>query len=71
MPGGVGGEGPGSPVLPYPDPGMPCVWSESLKRTEVAPNRIAEGKGARREAGSEGSRRRTTALTNRNRIEGP
>ena len=52
-------------------PGMPCVWSESLKRTEVAPNRIAEGKGARREAGSEGSRRRTTALTNRNRIEGP
>ena len=52
-------------------PGMPCVWSESLKRTEVAPNRIAEGKGARREAESEGSRRRTTALTNRNRIEGP
>lgn len=52
-------------------PGMPWIWSESLKRTEVAPNRIAEGKGARREAGSEGSRRRTTALTNRNRIEGP
>jgi hypothetical protein len=51
-------------------PGMPWIWSESLKRTEVAPNRIAEGKGARREAGSEGSRRRTTALTNRNRIEG-
>ena len=50
---------------------MPCVWSESLKRAEGAPNRIAEGKGARREAGSEGSRRRTMALTNRNRIEGP
>ena len=51
-------------------PGMPWIWSESLKRTEVAPNRKAEGKGARREAGSEGSHRRTTALTNRNRIEG-
>ena len=51
-------------------PGMPWIWSESLKRTEVAPNRIAKGKGACREAGSEGSRRRTTALTNRNRIEG-
>ena len=50
---------------------MPCVWSESLKRTEVAPNRIAEGKGAHREVGSEGSRTRTMALTNRNRIEGP
>ena len=51
-------------------PGMPWIWSESLKRTEVAPNRIAEGKGARREAGSEGSRMRSTALTNRNRIKG-
>ena len=50
---------------------MPCVWSESLRRAEVAPNRIAEGKGARREAGSEGSRRRIAAPTNRNRIEGP
>ncbi len=50
---------------------MPWIWSESLKRTEVAPNRIAEGKGAHREVGSEGSRRRSTALTNRNRIEGP
>jgi hypothetical protein len=51
-------------------PGIPWIWSESLKRTEVAPNRIAKGKGARRGAGSEGSRRRTTALTDRNRIEG-
>ena len=52
-------------------PGMPRVWSESLQRTEVAPNRIAEGEDARREAGSEGSRRRIAAATNRNRIEGP
>ena len=51
-------------------PGMPCVWSESLQRAEVAPNRIAEGKGARREAGSEGSRRRNAAPTKRNRIGG-
>ena len=36
----------------------------------MAPNRIAEGKGVRREAGSEGSRRRNAAPTNRNRIQG-
>ena len=38
---------------------------------EVARNRIAEGKGGCREAGSERSRRRIAAPTNRNRLEGP
>lgn len=29
MPGGVGGEGLGSPVLPYPDRGAGCAWRRS------------------------------------------
>ena len=41
------------------------------RRADIAPNRIAEGKGSRREVGSERSRRRTAAPANMNRIGGP
>jgi hypothetical protein len=48
---------------------------EFFYRVEVSygprrPEPLAEGKGVRREAGSEGSRRQNADLTNRNRIQG-
>ena len=37
MPGGVGGEGPGSPVLPYPDYRRPSAEDHTLGRCADAP----------------------------------
>ena len=37
MPGGVGGEGPGSPVLPYPDRTTPSIVPPADSSPGIAP----------------------------------
>ena len=66
MPGGVGGEGPGSPVLPYPDcEAWPCVWSEESLTDGGSTEPDSRGQGwlsrggDLKEAGGESRPRRT------------
>ena len=39
MPGGVGGEGPGSPVLPYPDSNSHRIPPSSVENERSTPSR--------------------------------